>query len=122
MGKKATNKRIKARLKELETSQRALLQLIVLADAGLDELKERHHSLKNAVKDHLDSIRQDQNSSSQQMLNLFHSLETTDEVLEDVVQFLRSLPKFQGGPNHSFRGIHNDNQEAQDRDNPHSLN
>ena len=123
MGKKATTKRLKAELKSLKSAQSALLYLGILANAEIEELKERHHSLKNAISDHLDTIREDQRFAYDRGTNTLRSLNLTDEVLEDVVKYLKSLPKFQGGPTHPFKGKQNDDEEAQDRsDSPHPLN
>jgi hypothetical protein len=103
-----SKKSIKKALKEQDRRIKALLELVQLQDVQITILEQTQTEILQETK--IQAL-----NTNTRMKNLLASLETTDEVLEDVVEYLKSLPKFQNGITHTFMETnkHHGNQEVQ---------
>lgn len=100
-------KALKKRVKELERRHKALFHLEVIMEDSITRLEER----LSAVTEETLIMRRNATTSHKHLRN---SLALTDETLDDVVGYLKALPKFQGGPAHAFRETkQNGNEEIQ---------
>jgi len=123
VSKRKTIKKLKGELKSLKAKHHNLLWLIAMIGKDLVDLQGRHQSLQNATATHLDVLREDYKHATNRSDNIYRSLELTDEVLEDVVRYLKALPNFQDGPSHPFTGRQNASQKDEpDHRTLHPLN
>jgi DNA repair exonuclease SbcCD ATPase subunit len=103
--KKSSRKQLKQRLKAQESRLTALLALLELQEAQIATLEKNYKALAEETSIRLHNV-------NTKASNIFKSLTITDETVDDVVKYLKELPKFQGGPPHPFRGNQHGNEQA----------
>ena len=109
-------KALRKRQRSLDRRQDAIYNLLALDNDAIDRLEEIANTHETAIAQLVEEFRIHRGNSNTFQKNLLASLDSTDEVLDEVVGYLRTLPKFQSTPQHPFLG----NRYAREEVNPNT--